>query len=202
MYKGQYNVHGNQGTGSFYRPCCEHENEESENENKIDVSTNITIEQCSTATGGDGGDSKALGGDAAQASGGLVNVAINEIEADIEIPINPPIGDLKKEEAAVEPAQNETGGNVVGGAAASTGGEGGDAVSFNYAQVDVENIIVISSNGTGPDTAFTLGTNKRNYDIKVNKDGETFVNGQKMDEQELDDGTKVFILRKNNTKKS
>jgi outer membrane lipoprotein SlyB len=44
--------------------------------------------------------------------------------------------------------------------------------------------------------------NDRKVDITVDKDGNTLVNGQKMDEQELDNGTKVFIFRNSEAKKS
>ena len=54
---------------------------------------------------------------------------------------------------------------------------------------------IICSDGKGPDTVVKLGMNDREVDIKVDPDGNTFVNGKKMDEEALENGTKVFIFR-------
>jgi len=85
------------------------------------------------------------------------------------------------------------GGDANGGA----GGAGGDATSLNYASVEVDNVVIINSNvdGNGQYPAYTIGTGNRKLEIRVDENGEAFVNGTKMDEQTLGDGTKVLIFR-------
>lgn len=219
MYK-KYNNPGTQGTLGTWRNngCCEHpENEENEDvvqsiedvdsDNTIDISTTITISQTATSAGGAGGagGDGGEGGDASQANG-LIAVAINEIEAGIEIPTVPEA--LGVEEAVSteqlqqleksRPQQNEDGTTASGGDAnGGAGGAGGDATSLNYASVEVDNVVIINSNvdGNGQYPAYTIGTGNRKLEIRVDENGEAFVNGTKMDEQTLGDGTKVLIFR-------
>jgi hypothetical protein len=219
MYK-KYNNPSTQGTLGTWRNngCCEHpENEENEDvvqsiedvdsDNTIDISTTITISQTATSAGGAGGagGDGGEGGDASQANG-LIAVAINEIEAGIEIPTVPEaLGaedtvsteQLQQLEKS-RPQQNEDGTTASGGDAnGGAGGDGGNATSLNYASVVVDNVVIINSNvdGDGQYPAYTIGTGNRKLEIRLDENGETFVNGTKMDEQTLGDGTKVLIFR-------
>lgn len=221
MYKKYNNpsTQGTLGTLSRYNRCCENpENEEIEDaaqtiedvdsDNTIDISTAITINQTATSSGGAGGDggNGGEGGGASQAYG-LIAVAINEIEAGLEIPTIPEALGEGEAEIGTEqiqklqqsrPPQNEdettaSGGDANGG----DGGAGGNAASVNYASVVVDNVVIINSNvdGNRQYPAYTIGTGNRKLEIKVDENGETFVNGEKMDEKTLDDGTKVLIFR-------
>jgi len=48
----------------------------------------------------------------------------------------------------------------------------------------------------------TLNRTDRQVDVKIDENGDTFVNGKKMDEVPLENGTKVFIFRDSESKKS
>lgn len=220
MYKKFNNpvAQGNLGTWRN-NGCCEHpDNEENEDtaqiiedvdsDNTIDISTSISISQTATSAGGAGGD----GGDGGEGGGasqayGLIAVAINEIEAGIEIPTVPDAlgeGDTALDAEQVKqlqqsrPHQNDDGATASGGDAnGGAGGDGGNATSLNYASVVVDNVVIINSNvdGDGQYPAYTIGTGNRKLEIRVDENGEAFVNGAKMDEQTLGDGTKVLIFR-------
>ena len=99
---------------------------------------------------------------------------------------------------AVARGGNATGGDTKGGD--GTGGNGGTVC--NSATVIVENVVVISCNENGLEPAISLGMNDRKVNINVDEDGNTFVNGQKMEEQQLENGTKVFVFRDSTEKKS
>lgn len=215
---------GTVGTWSRPDPCCKptepedeesienEENEQSiedvESDNTIDISTAITINQTATSSGGAGGagGNGGEGGDAAQASG-LIAVALNEVEAGLDTQTIPLLNSLNSEEAVARTAQlqeqfkkrphdNENGTTASGGDAnGGAGGSGGDASSVNYASVTVENVVIINSNVNGENPGYTIGNANRNLEIKVAENGDTFVNGTKMDEQTLGDGTKVLIFR-------
>ena len=80
----------------------------------------------------------------------------------------------------------------------ANGGNGGTVT--NTAVVTTVNVIVFSGNETGTTPGLTIGTGNRNIDISADENG-TFVNGQKIDETALDDGTKVFVFRDSEVKK-
>jgi hypothetical protein len=220
MYKKYNNpsTQGTLGTWSKNNGCCEQpEYEENEDvvqsiedvdsDNTIDISTTITISQTATSAGGAGGD----GGDGGEGGGasqayGLIAVAINEIEAGLELPTVPEALGLEDTVSSEQlqqlersrPQQSEDGTTATGGDAnGGTGGAGGNATSLNYASVVVDNVVIINSNvdGDGQYPAYTIGTGNRKLEIRLDENGETFVNGAKMDEQTLGDGTKVLIFR-------
>lgn len=183
------------------RNCCDHR--EDEYENNIYINTNIDIDQEATATGGDGGNGgEAEGGGAALASGGLIPIAINELEIeanlDLGLPVDPTLG--QNALVAAQPP-NGTGTTVSGGDADAEGGDGGNATATNIAEVTVENVIIITGNSDHPMPPIHLGSNGRNMDIKIDKEGNAFVNGKKLDAQNLEDGSKVLIFRDNQVKK-
>lgn len=211
MYKKYNNIESEE----FGRrnPCCErvattrgcrdwYEPEE-EIANNIYINTKIEIDQDANATGGEGGEAgEAEGGDAAYATGGLLNLALNEldIEADINLGL-PEIDPALQEKAEAELLQTpEPNNGAAGGDAEANGGAGGSATASNAATVNFDQVVVISINGDTPATT-RIATNNRNLEIKVNGNGEAFVNGVKMDEKELGDGTKIMIYRDNNSLK-
>jgi hypothetical protein len=200
----------NQVCCGYYNPCNNKRNKFDKCENKINICNKVTINQTANAQGGEGGDGgdaesgDVTGGSAAAASG-LIAVAANVTEPDIRIPLS---DDLKQQEENIEPLQTDGGTTAAGGSATggdSQGGEGGrggdGGTATNEATVAIENVIVISCNGDGPSHALTLGTNNRKLDIEVNENGETLVNGQKMQEESLPDGTKVLIFRSSTSEK-
>lgn len=69
-----------------------------------------------------------------------------------------------------------SGGNATGG----TGGSDGNTSGANY----------------------KVGLKERNVDITMDEKGNTFVNGKKMHEEELANGTKVFIFKNTEEKQS
>lgn len=185
------------------RGCTDWCEPEEEIANNIYINTKIEIDQDANATGGEGGEGgEAEGGDAAYATGGLLNVALNEldIEADINLGL-PEIDPALQEKAEAELLQTpEPNNGAAGGDAEANGGAGGSATASNAATVNFDQVVVISINGDTPATT-RIATNNRNLEIKVNGNGEAFVNGVKMDEKELGDGTKIMIYRDNNSLK-
>jgi hypothetical protein len=195
----------NRNEGS--RKC--HKNDNEECENTINIINKVCINQNANAEGGDGGEGgdaengDATGGSAAAASG-LIAIAANVTDPEIEIPISDDL--IQKEQAALETEQVNgsgtaaTGGNAtIGTSAGGAGGAGGDGgTASNTATVAIENVIIISCNSDTPN-GVSIGTGSRTLDIKVDENGDTFVNGEKMDEKKLSDGTKVLIFRSNHT---
>jgi hypothetical protein len=188
--------------------------DEEEFENTINVTNTINITQTANANGGDGGDAEggdatggdAIGGSAAAASGVIATAtATNVIDPEIDIP---GIDDIDEELSTlqVDGGTAATGGNAVAGntesgnTQAGTGGNGGTA--SNSVELTINNIIIISSEGSNPPTAFKVNNNGRNLDIVVDELGNTFVNGEKMDEKELKDGTKVLIFSSSQSQKA
>jgi hypothetical protein len=212
-------------SGSWNRPNpCEqfeeYENEssrkcgkknDSECENTINIINKVCINQDANAQGGDGGNGgdaengKATGGSAAAASG-LIAIAANVKDPEIEIPVSDDL--KKKDESELETEQANgsgaaaTGGSAtIGTSAGGAGGAGGNGgTAENNATVAIENVVIISCNSDTPN-GVCIGTNSKTLDIKVDKDGNTFVNGEKMDEKKLSDGTKVLIFRSSNSEK-
>lgn len=183
------------------RNCCDHR--EDEYDNNIYINTNIDIDQEANATGGDGGNGgEAEGGGAALASGGLIPIAINELEIEANLDFGLPVDQALGQDALLTPQPpNGTGTTVSGGDADADGGDGGNATSTNIAEVTVENVIIIAGNSDHPMPPIHLGSNGRNMDIKIDKEGNAFVNGKKLDAQNLEDGSKVLIFRDNQVKK-
>lgn len=202
-----------------------------EDENEIDATTTVNICQNANASGGDGGNGgnggDAYGGSAAAASaenqGGegdanasatvcengpdavqtlrkaMANPNLNEQDLrslqellDLQLGASVAIGDAAA-----------AGGNAAGGNGGSGGAGGAGGAITQSAAVAVENYVIINpgNNYPGP-PAIKLGVNGKQVDVTMDENGNTFVNGQKMDEQQLDNGTKVFIFRNNEVKKS
>lgn len=191
---------GNRGEGSRKR-CHEKDNEECEN--TINIINKVCINQKASADGGDGGDAEngdATGGSAsAAAASGLIAIAANVDNPDIKIPISDDLRRNEKGELETEQSNGTgtsaaaTGGNATIGT--SEGGRGGDGgTASNAATVSIENVVIISCNSDTPN-GVSIGAGGRTLDIKVDENGDTFVNGEKMDEKKLSDGTKVLIFR-------
>lgn len=82
------------------------------------------------------------------------------------------------------------------------GGNGGDGgVITNVATAVIDNVVVIiADNEVDVDLALGLGLNNRQLDLKVDDKGGVSINGKKMNETQLENGTKVFVLRDGVTK--
>ncbi|MEL7655702.1 MAG: hypothetical protein AAGU75_07325 [Bacillota bacterium] len=91
------------------------------------------------------------------------------------------------------------GGDAAGGNGGNGGTGGAGGTVTNTAVVTTVNVIVFS-NETENTPGLTIGTGSGNLDISSNESG-TFVNGQKLDETALGDGTKVYIFRNSEVKK-
>jgi len=183
----------------------------------VNICTSVNICQNGEANGGDanggnGGD--ATGGSAAAASAQSEGEGDASATASVSVSQeSKPYGDKEGADQALTPevaAAQDTvvsgeGASAIGGAATGgdggNGGDGGDASVSNSAAVTVENVVVICCDEKGSHPGLTLGTNNRKVNIKVDENGDTFVNGQKMDETKLEDGTKVFIFRNSEIKK-
>lgn len=94
------------------------------------------------------------------------------------------------------------GGSASGGDGGNGGAGGNGGTVEQSVTASIENVIVIECDGINGPPAIRLGQNDRTIDINVDKDGNTLVNGVKMEETELDDGTKVLIVRNNEVKKN
>ncbi len=94
----------------------------------------------------------------------------------------------------------EVSGSVISGD--NTSGDAAATVTIDATQVSVLVVPVLDSfNSLVPAiTTYKLSMDEKDLDIQVNKDG-TYINGQKMEEQELEDGTRVFVYRNNEVKK-
>lgn len=95
-----------------------------------------------------------------------------------------------------------------GDANAGSGGYGGDGgaggaggSASNSSSISIENVLIINGD-TAQYGSYSLGTNGKKLNITVDEDGNTLVNGKKLDEEELEDGTKVLIFRNSETKYS
>lgn len=192
----------------------------------VNICTSVNISQSGEANGGDanggnGGD--ATGGSAAAASAdsegdgdarAAASVRINTRSKSYEDKagaVRPLISEVEAQALSPEEAEDPNavvigegasaiGGDAAGGAGGA-GGVGGNASVSNSAAVTIENYVIVCCDKKGNHPGLTLGTNNRKLDIKVDENGDTFVNGQKMDETEFEDGTKVFIFRRNEIKK-
>ncbi|MDR7856529.1 hypothetical protein [Tissierella sp.] len=84
----------------------------------------------------------------------------------------------------------------------NTSGDASTSVEIDATQVSVFVVPVFDSyNSLVPSIGnYKLAMDDRNLDIQVNKDG-SYINGQKMEEQVLEDGTRVFVYKNNEVKK-
>lgn len=196
------------------------DNESVDSENRIRIETTINLTQnANGGDGGDGGDGGSTGeiGDitggaaaSATATDGFAIAINSELEnetADTEDLVTPlglnnlpePINGEPPVDGILEnpTVDTSTGGNAIGpdagdGGNGSPGGNGGT----NNATIVAENIFVVKTNGDGVSPPpLALGLNNRQIDITTDENGNTLVNGQKMAEETLGDGTKVFIFR-------
>lgn len=119
--------------------------------------------------------------------------AVQELAADL----NASVDLVLFGEGASAVGGDATGGN---GGNGGTGGAGGTVT--NTAVVTTVNVIVISDNEVGTTPGLTIGTGNGNGKLDISSDESgTFVNGQKMEESALGDGTKVYIFRNSEVKK-
>lgn len=92
------------------------------------------------------------------------------------------------------------GGDITGGAQSNTS-------TIDATQVSVFVVVpIIDSFDTdipinGAANQYRVAAGGQNMDIQVNGDGTAFVNGEKVEESELGDGTRVFIYRNNKIEK-
>lgn len=205
MYK---NFNNTCDTGGIVgRWCCPDPcNENTERKNTVNINNNISINQTANAQGGSGGEGgnatngDATGGSAAAASG-LIAVAANVVEPNIEIPLLDDLRtsrpDEKSDALANGSGTSASGGSAtIGSAAGGAGGSGGNGgTATNSVTVAIDNIIIISNNSDGPGSEYKIGMQDRTLDFKVDENGDTYVNGKRMDSDELDDGTKVYIFK-------
>lgn len=168
----------------------------------IKICNDIDIEQNANANGGDGGE----GGDnnsaaAAAANGGGVSVAVpvsvNVEEDNIRpcaLPPNGESGEVAEENATGVIGETE----VEAEANAGNGGKGGDADINQTAVAVIENwtVVVCGDGKYHKDMAQGLKLESEGKKVSLKMDnGEVFLNGEKMDTKELEDGTKVFIVK-------
>ncbi|WP_227019328.1 hypothetical protein [Sinanaerobacter chloroacetimidivorans] len=144
------------------------------------------------ANGGAGG--KAVGGSAAAAA------AVADLVENGTVDQNALLQALLELEGAAG-----LGGLAVGG----TGGNGGTAGAggsvSNSAVVTVVDVIVFvdsANNILDGIEPVSLDLNGRKVDIRLTDNGETFVNGEKLAEQQLENGTKVYIFKNTETQES
>lgn len=202
------------GMPGFPQGCCYPKPYPKEEcENTVNINTSVSICQTANASGGDGGDG-GYGGAAAGGSAAAASASGEDASAAASASSNAGGGSNGNGGLASDPTDladpldsetstaSATGGSATGG----SGGEGGNGgiggTASNSASVQVDNMVVICCDGKGPDQTIRLGMNDRKVEITVDKDGNTLVNGQKMDEQELENGTKVFIFRNSEAKKT
>ncbi len=193
------------------RKCHRRENEECEN--TINIINKICINQKADAEGGDGGDGgdtengNVTGGSAAAATG-LIAIAANVTDPEIEIPLSDDLVQKEQEELEAEQANGSgtvaTGGSAtIGTSTGGNGGNGGNGTASNSSSITINQTIAISitCNSDTP-SGVRIGTADRTLDIEVDENGDTFVNGEKLDDKELSDGTKVLIFKSSQSEKA
>lgn len=92
-------------------------------------------------------------------------------------------------------------GNAGDGGSGGNGGNGGAIDITQEASIEVENVVIIANDPSNLPYYLNINNNERKLEIKSDADGNILVNGQKMDEQVLDDGTKVFVFKNKQAKK-
>lgn len=192
-------------------------------ENHIDLSTNISITQTNNNSGGDGGD----GGDSGNAVGGAATAqsvsAKSTGDGNVDVSVtastktdvsdSDPFRDLAGADSETKDLDTDggginttaTGGAAVGGLGGAGGSGGAGGTASNAVSIEVNNTVVISCGYNGPDgppPAYTVGMKDRKLDIKIDEEGNAFINGKKMESEPLEDGTKIFILRNSETQKA
>jgi hypothetical protein len=132
----------------------------------------ITIDQSASATGGTGGE----GGDGGDAELGT------DLQSDF-------LGEKQTVTRKSRSKENDENGTTV------SGGDGGDGGDANATAVNVAVVIINNGGGYAPGSSYNLKTNKGTVEIKVDDNGETTVNGVKMQEQELNNGGSVLVFK-------
>jgi hypothetical protein len=182
-----------------YGSCRPKPRHEEECENNVHVNTTVSITQSADASGGNGG----AGGNGGSAASAAASGEDASASASVSISEGLSGNNLVPEPAeAVNTLQEESAATATGGSGGDGGNGGIGGAATNTASVTIDNVIMICCHGKGPDSAIRLGMNERKVDITVDKDGNTLVNGKKMDEEELENGTKVFIFRNSEAKKT
>ncbi len=200
-------------------------NDEEQCDTDIKISTSVNICQNAEADGGDanGGDGGfTIGGSAAAASaeyeledGARVAAIVprsglnatvngnseNENSSNRNLLSKRSSRSLTTENAKALPSLLDVNADVAIGDAAAIGGDGvNGGTASNSANVTVENVIVVTCSEIGT-PALSIGSNQRRFNINMDENGNTFVNGQQLEKKTLDDGTKVFVFRNSEVKK-
>ncbi len=86
-----------------------------------------------------------------------------------------------------------------GGQGGSPGGDGGDAQATQNATAVIQNYTIINCGGDllgghGGKT-FTLDVDKQKTELRIDENGDIYVNGEKMDAKDLGEGAKVFVFK-------
>jgi hypothetical protein len=207
---------------TWCKPSCPKPHRKDEKcENVVNINNSVQITQTNQAeanggAGGSGGSAAAAG-----AIGERIDIDVNasastENENKIENETDQnfdALGTKAAESSEVTPEdaealQDEEGTNTISnsasGGSGGSGGAGGSNSQSNSASVSIDNctVVMVSCDGNSPSTTLTLGRTDRQVDVKIDEDGNTYVNGKKMDEVALENGTKVFIFRDSEVKKS
>lgn len=89
------------------------------------------------------------------------------------------------------------GGDIVGGAQANTATVDATQVSVFVVVPIIDSFDNDAIPLNGPGNQYRVAAGGQDLDIQVNGDGTAFVNGEKLEESELGDGTRVFIYKNN-----
>lgn len=94
------------------------------------------------------------------------------------------------------------GGSASGGDGGNGGAGGAGGTVTQTVETTIENVVVINCDGQNGPPGLRFGQNGRTIDIRVDEKGNTLVNGEKMDEKILENGSKVLIVRSDDVKHS
>jgi hypothetical protein len=118
------------------------------------------------------------------------------VKVENEIEIKQDIKDLKGGDGG-----NGGAGNV---AAGGNGGVGGDATATQNASAVIQNYTIVNCGddwiGNSGGKNFMLDIDQQKTELKIDENGDIFLNGEKMDAKDLGEGAKVFVFK--NTKTS
>ncbi len=189
--------------------CCPPRPTPADCRNSVNIITKISVNQSNNAdsSGGDGGAggsaavsqaASAANGEGANSSASAASGIAQESEELAQAVPGTPDPALENLGILPDPVTVSAVIGTTSGGSGGGGGAGGEnsSTQSNSSTITVENMnVIILACDHSTDPSVSLGVNNRKLDIRVDENGDTYLNGEKMDEKDLGNGTKVFIFR-------
>lgn len=174
--------------------------------NEVNITNSICVTQTATANGGDGGDggsngsaTSSVSASAAAADRGGVAVINTQQSSELELSSDEELAETSDtdEESTLQTSSasaSASNGSTTNGSAGSGGNGGNGGSASNTVSAEINNAVVLMYNGGSDSASYSVGLNDKKLDIKIDEDGSVYVNGTKLEEAKLDDGTKLFVF--------